>query len=139
MRIMNPLIGLVLRSPVSRVIRPLAILRFNGRRTGVRRDVVVGWHILDGVPVVLTPALWRVNFAERRLATVRWRGHDTDYEGTLETDPKLVAGVVNRLLGSGTSPRALALGMPAGHTVTTADVVATRRAVIRFEPRQHRT
>jgi hypothetical protein len=134
LRIVNPLIRFLLRTPAARSIGPLALLDFLGRHTAQRRRVVVGWHIIDGNPVVLTPAAWRVNFTEGRLATVRWRGHDADYVGTLETNPDIVADVVNTLLRGGSSARSLALRIPAGHTVNAADIRATRRALIRFRP-----
>ena len=133
LRVVNPLNRFLLSMPISRMIRSFALLEFAGRRTGQRRRVVVGWHVLDGTPVVLTPASWRINFTDGRLAG-RWRGRNSDFVGTLETDPAIVAGVVNSLLRGGASPRSLALRMPAGHTLTADDIVHTRRALIRFEP-----
>jgi len=134
LRLLNPLNRFLLRTPIARMIGPFALLEFSGRHTGQRRRVVVGWHFVDGASMVLTPASWRVNFTAGRPATVRWRGRNAEYVGTLETDPTIVAGVVNSLLHSGTSARSLALRMPAGHTVTSDDVVHARRALIRFEP-----
>jgi hypothetical protein len=134
LRVVNPLNRFLLRTPISRMIRSFALLEFAGRRTGQRRRVVVGWHSRDGASVVLTPAAWRVNFADGRPATVRWRGHNSDFVGTLETDPTIVAGVINTLLRGGASARSLALRLPAGHTVTADDVMHTHRALIRFEP-----
>jgi hypothetical protein len=133
LRIANPLVRLLLRTPVGRLIHPLAVIEFRGRRSGRLRRIVVGWHIVGGSPVVLTPARWRANFDGGRPATVRWRGNDADYVGTLETDPAIVAATVNTMLRSGTSARALALRIPAGHTFDAADVADTRRALIRFE------
>jgi hypothetical protein len=132
--VVNPLNRFLLRTPISRLIRSFALLGFAGRRTGQRRCVVVGWHFLNGVSVVLTPAAWRVNFADGLPATVRWRGRTTHFVGTLQTDPIVVAGVINTLLRGGASARSLALRMPADHTVTADDVVHTHRALIRFEP-----
>jgi hypothetical protein len=134
LRIVNPLIRFLLRTPAARSIGPLALVDFRGRHTGQRRRVVVGWHLIDGNPVVLTPAAWRLNFTEGRLATVRWRGRDADYVGTLETNSDIVADAMNTLLRRGSSARSLALRIPAGHTVNAADISATRRALIRFQP-----
>ena len=132
MRIVNPLVRLLLRTPASRCIRPLALVEFRGRHTGLRRRVVVGWHIVEGTPVVVTPAGWRVNFTGGHEARVRWRGHRGVFMGTLDADPDSVAHVVNTLVRGGTSARSLALRIPAAHVVTAADVTATRRAAIRF-------
>src|SRR5258706_4319731 len=117
---------------MSRAIRALALLEFAGRRTGRRRRVVVGWHLVDGVPTVLSPAGWRINFTDGWLAKVRSCGATTEYIGTLVTDPHAVAGVINTLLAS-KSPRALGLRMPPGHTITATDVVDAHRAMIRFD------
>jgi hypothetical protein len=133
LRVTNPLVRFLLRTPAGRWIRPVAVIEFRGRRSGQLRRIVVGWHIVAGSPVVLTPAGWKVNFAGGRPATVRWRGTDADYVGTLETDPDIVADTVNTMLGSGTSARSLALRVPAGQAIDAADVVRTRRAIIRFE------
>jgi hypothetical protein len=135
LRVINPLARLILRTPISRLIRPLALLEFQGRRTGKRRQVVVGWHFIDGQPVVVTPAKWRANFTRGHMASVRWKGTRVDYAGTLERDPHVVAGAINSLLNAGTAPRSLALRISPGHTVSAADVTATGRGIVRFEPR----
>ena len=134
MRVVNPLMRVVLRTPMARLIRPLALLTFDGHRTARRRQIVVGWHVLEGAPIVVTPATWRVNFTEARAATVRWRGRDSAWVGTLEADPVTVAAALDQLLRNGTSDRALALHVPPGHTITSADIVETRRVIIRFRP-----
>jgi hypothetical protein len=133
LRVANPLVRFLLRTPVGRVIRPLAVIEFRGRRSGQVRRIVVGWHIVAGSPVVVTPAGWRANFADSRSAVVRWRGRNADYVGTLETDPDIVADAINTMLGTGASARSLALRIPTGHTVDAADVVRTHRALVRFE------
>ena len=134
LRVVNPIMRTLLRTPASRAIRGLALLRFEGRRTARRFSVVVGWHVIDDAPVVLTPASWRMNFAEGASVIVRWRGRNEELVGTLETDPMAVAAATNALLGAGTSARAIGLKLPEGHTFTAEDVIATGRSMIRFEP-----
>ena len=134
LRVVNPVLRALLRTPVSRAIKGLALLRFDGRRSGRRFSVVVGWHVIDDAPVVLTPASWRANFADGAPATVRRRGRDEELVGTLETDPTAVAAAINALLGAGTSAQAIGLKLPAGHVFSESDVVATGRAMIRFSP-----
>ncbi|MEO8264159.1 MAG: hypothetical protein ABI706_01480 [Ilumatobacteraceae bacterium] len=68
------------------------------------------------------------------MATVRWRGRESSWVGTLQTDPSIVARLVEQMFASGTSPRSLALRVPTGHTLTPSDIVETRRAIIRFAP-----
>jgi hypothetical protein len=134
LRVVNPVLRTLLRTPISRAMKGLALLRFDGRRSGRRFSVVVGWHVIDGVPVVLTPAPWRANFADGAAVTVRRRGRDERLVGRLETDPVTVAAAINALLAAGTSPRAIGLKLPDGHTFSPADVIATGRAMIRFVP-----
>lgn len=132
LRVLNPANRFLLRTPLARFIAPFALLEFAGRRTGRRHRIVVGWHLVDGAQLVLTPATWRINFADGWPATVSWRGRSADYVGTLDADPAAVAAAVNSLLRGGTSARSLGLRMPAGHTVTPDDMVHARRAAIRF-------
>lgn len=88
--------------------------------------------MFDGEPVVFTPAPWRANFTDCAPATVCWRGRRQQYVGTLEDDPAVVAKAIDAVLHDGASPRALALRVPAGHVVTSDDVVRTNRALVRF-------
>ncbi|HZX56551.1 MAG TPA: hypothetical protein VFE86_17815 [Ilumatobacteraceae bacterium] len=135
LRVVNPLVRLVLRTPIARLVEPLALLEFDGRRTGRRRRIVVGWHFIDDQPLVVTPAKWRANFVGGGVATVRWKGNVAEFVGTLDTDPAVVAAAINALLNAGATPRSLALRIPAGHVMSAADVTATRRGIVRFESR----
>lgn len=134
LRVLNPALRALLRTPASRAIPSLALLEFAGRRTGRHLSVVVGWHTLDSTPVVFTPAPWRANFAGGAEATVLWRGRHEQHVGALEVDPAVVADAIDAIIRSGTSPRALGLRVPAGHTITAEDVVGTGRAMVRFQP-----
>jgi hypothetical protein len=131
---LNPMLKLLLRTPVGRSIRPLALLDFTGRRSGRRLSVVVGWHSLDGLPVVITPASWRANFTDGHKATVRARARSTELIGSLDTDPEAVARCIAALVDGGTAPRALGLSIPEGHTITADDVRHSGRAIVRFSP-----
>lgn len=133
-RLTNMIVRPLLRSPAGRMMKPLAIITFTGRRTGSVRRVVVGWHPHEPGAIVLSPASWRANFEAGHPATVRWSGHTRTYTGTLETDPHIVADAVNSLLAAGVSPRGLALRISDGHIIDADDITTTHRALIRFEP-----
>ena len=128
--IMRPL----LRTPLSRMITPLALLEFTGRHSGARRRVVVGWHSHGTTYIVVTPASWRANFEHAHPAIVYWRGRRSSFIGTLDHDPERVADAVSALLRGGTSARSLALQIPAGHTLDADDMTRTNRAIVRFAP-----
>jgi len=132
-RLTNLIMRPLLRTPIGRLVKPLALLEFTGRRSGARRRVVVGWHRDSTTRFVLTPARWRENFADGHPATLHWCGQRSTVTGTLDTDPAHVAAAVNTLLQAGTSPRSLALQIPAGHSLDGTDITRTNRAIIRFE------
>ena len=134
-RLLNPVMRIVLRTPVARVVRPFALLEFDGRRTGRRYRVPVGWHEVDSGPVVCTPAPWRVNFREGIAVTVRFRGRRHELTGTLDDDARRVATALQSLADRRGSLRPVGIDLPPGHRITTNDVVALDRALIRFTSR----
>jgi len=131
-RILNPIMRTVLRTPAGRLVKPFALLEFRGRRSGRRYRVPVGWHDLRGEHLVLTPAAWRVNFRDGAEATVRYRGRRTSMTCTLVASPSEVAQAIDAIIDSGKSPGQIGLRVPPGHTVTADEVVAVDRKVIRF-------
>lgn len=133
-RVMNPIMRVILRSPLGRIIRPIALLEFTGRRSGRRFLVPVGWHEIDSGCVVFTPAPWRVNFRNGIPVTVRFRGRRLDMVASLDDDPNRVAAALRSLADRRGSLRPVGVDIPAGHRVTPDDVAAVNRAVIRFEP-----
>jgi hypothetical protein len=132
LRVLNPIMRTILRSPASRAMSSLALLRFEGRRTHRPITVTVGYHAANGDHIVFTPASWRASFAGGHNATVRHRGRRQPVVGTLDTDPSSVAEALTLVIGAGTSPRAIGLRVPKGHTITAADVAALDRAMITF-------
>ncbi len=132
-RMLNPAMRLALRGRAGRALGGLAELELDGRRSARRLRIVVGWHELDSLPVVLTPATWRANFEGGRPATIWHRGRAEQWHGTLVTDPAAVAGLLNRLLASGASPGSIGLRIADGHQVDADDVVAVGRAAIWFD------
>ena len=133
-RLTNLFMRPLLRTPIGHAVKPLALLEFTGRRSGVRRRVVVGWHHDGTTAIVQTPAPWRKNFDHGHPATVYWRGQRSTVIGTLDTDPTAVAAVLTTLLQTGKSARSLALHIPAGQTLDHHDIDRTNRAIIHFEP-----
>lgn len=131
-RFLNPIMRIVLRTPLGRVVRPFALLEFNGRRTGRRYRVPVGWHEIDSGPIVCTPASWRVNFRDGIPVTVRYRGRRHQLTGTLEDDPERVAAILQTIADRRGSLRPVGVDVPPGHRITATDVHAVDRALIRF-------
>ena len=132
-RVMNPIMRRLLPTPAGRLIRPFALLEFEGQRSGRRYRVPVGWHRIDGKPVVFTPAPWRDNFRGGRTATIWHRGHHTDTTATLDDDPAHVAAALQSLAHVKGSLRAVGVRAAPGRPVTAADAEAVDRALIRFD------
>jgi hypothetical protein len=133
-RALNPILRLVLRTPLGRLVRPFALLELEGRRTGRRLRVPVGWYQLDSGPVVVSPAPWRASFRGGWPATVWFHGRRQQLVGVLDTDPERVAATVRAIAVARGSLGLVGIAVPPDHEVTAADVVALDRAVIRFGP-----
>ncbi|MEY2420918.1 MAG: hypothetical protein QOI95_985 [Acidimicrobiaceae bacterium] len=130
-RVLNPIMRTMLRTPLGWIVRPFALLEFRGRHSGRRFQVPVGWHDVDGETVVFTPASWRNNFDGELRVIVRYRGRTHRLTGSLVTDPEAVAATL-RSLSNGSSLRKVGIAMPKGHAITAADVMSVDRAMIRF-------
>lgn len=114
-RVVNPVIKVLLRSPLHRAFsRHLMLLAFRGRKSGKMYEVVVGRHEVDGallVPTGTTGRLWRLNFrggttTEITLGGVRRRGW-----GELIEEPNEVARIHQLLLGQVGLKNARRLGL----------------------------
>jgi hypothetical protein len=133
LRVANPIMRVFLGSSLGRLARRSALLRFAGRRSGRTYRIVVGLHDVDGVPVVFTPARWRVNFRGGAPLTVRHRGRTLTGSGTLIEDPEAVAAAFQRVIDDGVAPRLLGVGVESGHRLTAQDMRDVGRAMVRFE------
>ena len=130
---LNPINRVLLRGPIGHAIKPLALIEFNGRRSGRQLRVPVLWHAVGDGGYVFSPAPWRANFAGGAIATVTHLGRTQSMRGTLITNPTLVADALNGLLAAGTKPNHTGLAIPRHHELTPNDVNSVRRALIRFD------
>ena len=140
-RVVNPVIKVLLRSPLHRAFsRHLMLLAFRGRKSGKMYEVVVGRHEVDGallVPTGTTGRLWRLNFrggttTEITLGGVRRRGW-----GELIEEPNEVARIHQLLLDRIGLKNARRLGLRVNVNREPTDdelkVPLTGRGVIRIE------
>ena len=132
LRMVNPVLRTLLRSPVGRALPALAVLEFSGRHSGRRYRVVTGWYSADGQELAVTPAGWRLNFVDGAPLTVIHRGRSRLGSAVLDADPAAVAEALRQLLSSGTSARALGMGVPEGYEIGPHEVLG--KALIRFTP-----
>jgi hypothetical protein len=134
LKVLNPVVRTLLRTPAGRLLPKVCMLAFEGRRTGRPYRVVAGCYDLDGHEVVLTSERWRLNFEEGHPATLWRRGKAEARTGTLDHDPVAVADFLNGELAAGTSGVALGLKVERGHEVTVEDAEAIGRDLIRLRP-----
>lgn len=133
-RMLNPIMRLVLATRAGRFLGALALIEFDGRRTGRPYRVPVGWHQEGGRETVFTPAPWRINFAGGAPVKVHHLGRSRAMLGTLDDDPSSVARSLQALFDAGCSPRNVGLRIAEGHQITADDVASVARAAVRFEP-----
>lgn len=124
-RVVNPLV----RRLVSRGVAgsQLLLLHLTGRRTGRSYDVPVGYHLLDGVPTVLTNSPWRHNLAGGQDVEVTWRGVRRPARATLVTDVRAVTDVYAGLfeaLGWQAAQRRLGVRVNVGRAPTREELAA---------------
>ena len=88
LRVTNPVVRLLLRSPVGGPMRrQFMVLRFYGRKTGQRYYIPVVAHRLGEELYSLTDARWRHNFRDGADVEVTLDGHVTRMRGQLLEDP----------------------------------------------------
>jgi hypothetical protein len=97
LRVVNPLLRVLLRTPVMGPARKaMMVLSFTGRKSGRHYSVPVSAHQLDGVLYAIAGAAWRLNFRGGGDAEVLHDGKTTGMRGELIEDPATVAELARR-------------------------------------------
>ena len=133
-RALNVVLRGLLRTPIARWIGPLVLLEFDGRRSGRRYRVPIGWYEVGGGRVLFTPAPWRANFATGAPVVVRHRARRLPMVGTLVTDPARTAEAINEVLASAQSTRFLAVAVEPGDQVHADDITRLGSAMVVLRP-----
>jgi len=134
---MRPLVA----SPLGSRISGVMLLAFNGRRSGRRIRVPVNFHLVDGVPVAMTTAEWRHNFAEGLPVSVTHRARVHKTRGTLvPMTPDQMGEAVRKSLDTGGSAQRMGIKTAPGHEPTAAELAGLGPALgtliikLDFEP-----
>jgi hypothetical protein len=97
MRVVNPLIRRLLRTPLAGPMREqMMVVNVTGRKTGRRYSIPLSAHQIDGALYALTSAPWKNNFRDGSNAEVLHGGKTTTMRGELITDPGAVAQLFER-------------------------------------------
>ncbi|MCG7578761.1 hypothetical protein [Mycolicibacterium sp. OfavD-34-C] len=106
LKVANPVLRRVLRTPLGRPLGEFMLVEFTGRKTGRRYSVPVSAHQLDGDLYAVLEANWKYNFRGGGDAVVHHRGNRTAMRGELITEPAAVVDIVDRLAKSYGTKRA---------------------------------
>ena len=125
-RLMNPLVRAMLRSPLHRALdNALLILHITGRRTGRRYDIPAGFMDLGNGLVVVTQHRWRANLRGGADVEVTHAGRRRPMHAELDEEPASVAATLDnagQLIGWRVTQRLTGLTGRADHTPTRADL-----------------
>lgn len=138
MRWVNPIVRALVRRGVRGVSDRVVLLAFTGRRTGIRYEIPVGLHEVDGGTLSITDSGWRANLRGGPDVELIHRGVRRRVAVDLVEAPEAVASVYARLieeLGVGAA-RQLGLRIDGQGAPTADELVALVRrhglAVIRY-------
>lgn len=96
-RVVNPILGVLLRTPLAGSARKqLMVLSFTGRKTGRSFSIPLSAHVIDNDLYALTGAPWKQNFRDGAPARVLYDGKTSAMRGELIRDRATVADLFRR-------------------------------------------
>lgn len=140
-RVANVFVRPLLRSSAGKRINELALLCFDGRKSGRRYEVPVEYHEIDGDPLVLTASAWKRNVRGGADVELVHDGQRLPMRAELVEDPDEVARIYEALIEriGVANAKAMKIGlqvvgdrMPTREEIRSA--IAGRRAVVRLRP-----
>jgi hypothetical protein len=97
LRLVNPVMGFLLRSPFAGAARKqFMVLSFTGRKTGRPYSIPLSAHLIDGQLYALTGAPWKQNFRDGAPVDVVYGGKTTAMRGELIRDRAVVSDLLSR-------------------------------------------
>ena len=124
LRVVNPIMKLLLRTPLAGAARnQLMVVNFTGRKSGRAYSIPLSAHLIDGNLYAMAAATWKNNFRDGAPAQVLHNGKTTTMRGELITDKALVADLYSRCAesyGVKRAERAMGLGFR-DHQMPTRD------------------
>jgi len=96
-KIVNPVLGVLLRTPLAGPARKqLMVLSFTGRKTGRPYSIPLSAHVIDNDLYALTGNPWKQNFRGGATAQVVYDGKTTAMRGELIRDRAVVSDLLLR-------------------------------------------
>lgn len=141
-RIANLFMRPLLRSSAGKGLHELALLSFEGRRTGKHYEVPVGYHELDGEPLILTASTWKANLRGGADVELVHEARRTPMRAELIEGPEEVARVYEAFLQRDglEEAKATRIGLEVkGDRIPSCEEIAAgvggRRTVVKLRPR----
>jgi hypothetical protein len=107
LRAINPLLGFLLRTPLTGSLRnQMMVVNVTGRKSGRQYSIPVSAHQIDGALYALTAAAWKNNFRDGAPCEVVHNGKTTPMNGELIRDRATVANLSERCATSYGAKRA---------------------------------
>ena len=132
LRLLNPTVRASLGTPLWRLFPSwMAVLEFDGRRSGRQLRVPVGLHDVHGTPTVFTDRPWRLNFTGGAPVVVISRGKRRHGRGELIQDRGEVGSAFVIALER-MRPSNLGLAVDKGHRPTAQELAALEDDIIRI-------
>ena len=125
-RLGNPIMRTILRSPIHRIVDgSLLLLHLTGRKTGRRYDIPVGHHDVDGQLTLFTNSGWRANLRGGADVDITHQGRRMPMRAELSEDPATVALVYRDIierLGWQAAQRRLGIRIHVNRTPTLSEL-----------------
>jgi hypothetical protein len=97
LRVVNPILSLLLRTPLAGAARSqFMVIDFAGRKSGRKYSLVLTAHTIDGILYALTGASWKYNFRDGATAKVLHNGKTKTMRGELIENQILVTDLYYR-------------------------------------------
>ncbi|HEX6581908.1 MAG TPA: hypothetical protein VF195_13725 [Actinomycetota bacterium] len=141
-RIANVFMRPLLRSSAGKGIHELALLCFEGRRSGKHYEVPVEFHQLDGEPIILTASAWKRNLRGGADVELIHEGRRIAMRAELIEDPdevtRIYEALIERIGVANAKTTKIGLEVIGDRMPTHEQIrgaIAGRRTVVRLRPR----
>jgi hypothetical protein len=129
-RALNAILPRVAGGPLGKLFPAwMAVLEFDGRRSGKHYTVCTGVYDVDGKLRIFTEHVWRLNFRDGLPVTLHRRAETKHGTATLVDDDEQVGAAMQRVLQT-RKPRQIGLEVAQGHTPTAAELGALRGMIV---------
>lgn len=129
-KVINPVLGLILRSPLHKLVSGrLALLSYTGRRSGKRYTIPVGYvRETDKILLLSTQSGWKVNLRGGARVALRLQGHKhTGTAEVLDDESEMATAFTTMIRRVPDFSKIVGVSLDASGQARPADVTAVRQ------------